>query len=140
MCLYLPNNTHTLWKNSCSFSRGLGHGTRWTSLPFRNFHYYYYYYFHFISIINGVTLLWTTTVLSDKLDISLRPSKSTGQTQLDVLRDVIRQIFPLFISPVSRVLRIETKISQYNELESKVIQMDGRTFHFNVFKMLIWNK
>ena len=75
--------------------------------------------------------MWTTTVLSDKLDISLRPSKSTGQTQLDVLRDVIRQIFPLFISPVSRVLRIETKISQYNELESKVIQMDGRTFHFN---------
>ena len=88
-------------------------------------------YFHFFSIINGVTLLWTTTVLSDKLDISLRPSKSTGQTQLDVLRDVIRQIFPLFISPVSQVLRIETKISQYNELESKVSQMDGRTFHFN---------
>ena len=34
-------------------------------------------------------------VLSDKLDISLRPSKSTGQTQLDVLRDVIVQIFSL---------------------------------------------
>ena len=46
-----------------------------------------------------------------KLDISLRPSKSTWQTRLDILRDVIVQIFPLAIWPVSRVLQIETKIS-----------------------------
>ena len=50
-------------------------------------------------------------VLSDKLDISQRPSKSTGQTQLDVLRDVIVQTFLFVIWPVSRVLQIETKIS-----------------------------
>ena len=37
--------------------------------------------------------------------------KSTGQTQLDVLRDMIVQIFPLVFWPVSRVLHIETKIS-----------------------------
>ena len=30
-----PNNTHTLWKNSCSFSRDFG--TRWTSPPFYKF-------------------------------------------------------------------------------------------------------
>ena len=48
---------------------------------------------------------------SDKLDISLRPSKSTGQTQFDILRDVVVQIFPLAIWPVSRVQQIETKIS-----------------------------
>ena len=53
-------------------------------------------------------------VLSDKLEISLRPSKSTGQTQLDIFRDVIVQIFPLAIWPVSRVLQIETKISVTN--------------------------
>ena len=50
-CLYLQNNTQTLWNNSCSFSRDLVHGTRWTSPPFCKF------------------VLWTTTVLSDKLDI-----------------------------------------------------------------------
>ena len=50
-------------------------------------------------------------VLSDKLDISLRPSKSTGQTQLDVLRDVIVQTFPFVIRSVSRVLQVGTKIS-----------------------------
>ena len=32
-----PNNTHTLWKNSCSFSRDFAHGTRWTIPPFYNF-------------------------------------------------------------------------------------------------------
>ena len=74
---------------------------RWTSPPFCKF----------VSVINNVTLLWTTTVLSEKLDISLRPSKSTWQTRLDILRDVIVQIFPLAIWPVSRVLQIETKIS-----------------------------
>ena len=37
-----------------------------------------------ISITNNATLSWTTTVLSDKLDISLRPSKSTEQTQRDI--------------------------------------------------------
>jgi len=31
----------------------------------------------------------STTVLSDKLNIALRSSKSTGQTQRDVLRDVL---------------------------------------------------
>ena len=31
---------------------------------------------------------------SDEIDISLRPSKSTEQTQLDALRDVNVQIFP----------------------------------------------
>ena len=35
--------------------------------------------------------------MSDKLNISLRQSKSTGQTQLDVLRNVIVQIFPLLL-------------------------------------------
>ena len=62
-------------------------------------------------IINDVTLLWTITVLSDTLDISLRSSKSIGQTQLDIMRDVIVQIFPLAIWPVPRVLQIETEIS-----------------------------
>ena len=57
----------------------------------------------FVSITNDVTLLWATTVLSDKLDISLRPSKSPGQSQLDKLRDVIVQIFPLAV--------FETKIN-----------------------------
>ena len=57
-------------------------------------------------------------VLSDKLDISLRPSKSTVQTQLDVLR-------------VSRVLQVGTKISKCSELESKIIEMDERILHFN---------
>ena len=47
------------------------------------------------NFFHDFTVLWTTTVLTDKLDISLRPSKSTGQTQLDVLRDVIVQIFSL---------------------------------------------
>ena len=37
--------------------------------------------------------------------------KIPGQTQLDILCDVIVQIFPLAIWPVSRVLKIETKIS-----------------------------
>ena len=46
------------------------------------------------SIINGFTVLWTTTVLTDKLNIFLRPSKSTGQTRHDVLRDLIVQFFP----------------------------------------------
>ena len=50
-------------------------------------------------------------ILSYKLDISVRLSKSTGQTWLDILRDVIVQIFPLATWPVSRVLQIETKIS-----------------------------
>ena len=54
-------------------------------------------------------LLWTTTVLSDKLDISLRLSNSTGQTQLDILRDVIVKIFPLAIWPVSRLVRSHFK-------------------------------
>ena len=54
--------------------------------------------------------MWAKTVLSDKFGISLRPSKSTGQTQFDVLRDEIVQIFPLFILPVSRAPRIETKL------------------------------
>ena len=91
----------TLWNNSCSFSRDFVHGTRWTNLPFCKF----------VSVINDVTLLWTTTVLSDKLDISLRPSKSTGQTQLDILRDVIVQTFLFVIRPVSQVLQVGTKIS-----------------------------
>ena len=56
-------------------------------------------------------LLWTTTVLSDKLDITLRPSKSTGQTQLDILCDVIVQIFSPCHMAGLRVLQIETKIS-----------------------------
>ena len=73
-CLYLQNNTLTLWNSFCSFSRDLVYGTRWTSLPFCKF----------LSVINDVTLLWTTTVLNDKLDISLRPSKSTEQTQRDI--------------------------------------------------------
>ena len=38
---------------------------------------------------NDFTLLWTTTVLSDKLQISVRLSKSTGKTQLNVSRDVL---------------------------------------------------
>ena len=45
---------------------------------------------------DAVTLLWTITVLSDKLDIFLQPSKSTGEPQLDVLRDVAVQTF-LFV-------------------------------------------
>ena len=63
--------------------------------------------------------------MTEKLDISLRPSKSTGQTQLDVLRDVIVQIFSL-----SYDLYRGTKISLCNELESKVIKMGCRILHF----------
>ena len=44
------------------------------------------------------------------LDIFLRPSKSIGQTQLDVLRDVIVQTFLFVIRPVSQVLQVGTKI------------------------------
>ena len=62
--------------------------------------------------MNDVTLLWTTTVLSEKLNISLRPSKSVGQTQLDVLRDVVVQTFLFDIRPVSLVVQVGTKISQ----------------------------
>ena len=62
--------------------------------------------------------------MSDKLDISLRPSKSIGQTQLDVLRDAIVQTFLFVMRPVSRVLQVGTKISKCNELESKVIKSD----------------
>ena len=61
--------------------------------------------------MNDVKLLLTTTVLSDKLDISLRPSKSIGQTQLDILRDVIVQTFLFVVRPVSRVLQVGIKIS-----------------------------
>ena len=61
--------------------------------------------------MNDVKLLWTTTVLSDKFDISLRPSKSIGQTQLDILRDVIVQTFLFVVRPVSRVLQVGIKIS-----------------------------
>ena len=64
------------------------------------------------------TLLWTTTVLTDKLNISLRPLKSTGQTLLDVLRNVIVQIFLL-----SEDLFRRTKISKCSELYSKAIKM-----------------
>ena len=60
---------------------------------------------------DAVTLLWTITVLSDKVDIFLQPSKSTGEPQLDVLRDVAVQTFLFVIRPVSRVLRVGTKIS-----------------------------
>ena len=91
----------TLWNNSCSFSRDFVHGTRWTSPPFCKF----------VSVMNDVKLLWTTTVLSDKLDIFLRPSKSIGQTQLDILRDVIVQTFLFVVRPVSRVLQVGIKIS-----------------------------
>ena len=51
---------------------------------------------------------WTTTVLSDKLEISLRPSKINLTTRLDILRDVIVQISSIAIWLVSRVLQIET--------------------------------
>ena len=99
--LYLQNSTHTLWNNSCSFSRDLVNGTRWTSPPFCKF----------VPVINDVMLLWTTTVLSDKLDISRRPSKSAGQTRLDILRDVIVQTYLFVIRSVSRLLQVGTKIS-----------------------------
>ena len=61
-------------------------------------------------IINDFMLLWTKTVLSDKLNISLPLSQSTGRTQLDVLRAVIVQIFLMLLWPVSRVFKSETKI------------------------------
>ena len=38
--------------------------------------------------------------MNDKLEISLRPSKLTGQTRLDILRDVIVQIFPFAKHPI----------------------------------------
>ena len=109
-------------KELCSFSRDLAHGTRWTSPTFCKL----------VSITNGVTLLWTKTVLSDKFDISLPPSKSTGQTQFDVLRDEIVQIFLLFILPVSRAPRIETKLVNVTNLNRTLhcIKVDGRTLHF----------
>ena len=93
------------WQNTLKqflqFLRDFVHGTRWTSPPF----------YKFVSVMNDVKLLWTTTVLSDKLDISLRPSKSIGQTQLDILRDVIVQTFLFVVRPVSRVLQVGIKIS-----------------------------
>ena len=36
--------------------------------------------------------------------------KSTGLTQIDVLRDVIVQTFLFVLQPVSRALQVETKI------------------------------
>ena len=46
-CLYLQNNAHVLWNNSCSFSQDLVRGTRWTSPPFCKF----------FPVINAVTRL-----------------------------------------------------------------------------------
>ena len=41
-------------------------------------------------------------VFSDEIDISLRPSKSTEQTQLDALRDVNVQIFPCHMTCLAK--------------------------------------
>ena len=90
----------TPWNNSCSFSRDLLHGTWWTSPPF----------WKFASVINDVTFLWTTTILSDKLDISLRPSKSIGQTQLDVLRDVLCKLYSLTYDLFRGFYKLEPKL------------------------------
>ena len=90
----------TPWNNSCSVSRDLLHGTWWTSPPF----------WKFASVINDVTFLWTTTILSDKLDISLRPSKSIGQTQLDVLRDVLCKLYSLTYDLFRGFYKLEPKL------------------------------
>ena len=55
-------------KEFLQFPRDLAHRTRGTSHSIGKF----------VSIISYFTLLWTTTVLSDKLNISLAPS--AGQT------------------------------------------------------------
>ena len=48
-----------------------------------------------------------------KLNISLRPSKSIGQTQLDILRDAILQTFLFVVRPVSQVLKLRIRIEGY---------------------------
>ena len=103
MCLLNCARVKDHLHDSENWLRSPSDGIRWTNPPLRRF----------VSVIDDVKLLWTTTILSDKLDISnsLRPSKSTGQTRLDILRDVIVEIFPHATRPVSRVLQIKTKIS-----------------------------
>ena len=64
----------------------------------------------FVPVINDVMLLWTTTVLSDKLDISLRPSKSTGQTRLDILRDVLCKLISLSYDLFCSFYKLEPKL------------------------------
>ena len=55
--LYLQNNTLTLWNNSCSFSRDLVHGTRWTSPPFH--HYWCYAVIDHNVVAAGIwALIW----------------------------------------------------------------------------------
>ena len=63
--VYSYKTTRIHWNNSCSFSRDLVHRAQWTSPPFCKF----------VPVINDVMLFLTTTVLSVKLYISLRPSK-----------------------------------------------------------------
>ena len=55
--LYLQNNTLTLWKNSCTFSRDLVHETRWTSPPF--YHYWCYAVIDHNVVAAGISaLIW----------------------------------------------------------------------------------
>ena len=110
-------------KEFLQFLRDLAHRTRWTSHSFSKF----------VSIINYFTLLWTTTVLSDKLNISLAPS--AGQAQLDVLRDEI-------LLNCSHVIRLcfagITTTSYCDMLESKIIRTEWRILHFNE-NFPLWN-
>ena len=55
--LYLQNNTLTLWKNSCTFSRDLVHETRWTSPLFH--HYWCYAVIDHNVVAAGISaLIW----------------------------------------------------------------------------------
>ena len=121
MFIFTKQHAYTLKQIFFSFYRDLVHGTPWTSPPFRRF----------VSIANVVTFLRTTTVLSDKLSTF----SCDHQNQLDKpsLMYCVTWLCKLFfvIWPVSRVLQAGTKISSWNELESKVIKMDWRTLHFN---------
>ena len=97
-------------------------------------------FLQFFCIINGITVLWTTTVLTDKLNISLRPSKSTGQTQHDVLRDVsynFSLVYDLFsdhntcLFVHNDVFTTYTIIFSANRV-TKITQNDKSRDHFHI--------
>ena len=109
-CLYLQNNTHTLWNNSCSFSRDLVYGTRWTNPLSANL-------FPSLMMLRsyGPQRFWVTnsTFLCDH-------QKSIEQTQRDVLRDKLEP----------KLVNVTNKIESY--------KMDWRILHFNK-NFTFWN-
>ena len=110
----LQNNTYTLWKNYCSFSRDLAYGTRWASPPFCKF----------VFIINDVTLLWTTTVLSDKLChdnfcICLKFQSCQMSSGLDLLMRPAGIVCQWTQTPVSRIHRTSFQSFKIHEFRNE---------------------